>query len=74
MEDLGIVVQGALDQLVDHSLPRLGNTFNATTALDNSRGRQPMWVFIKVKYESVYICHSPARSRHDKRYGLKMTQ
>ena len=38
LEDLGIIVQSALDQLVDHCLPRLGNTFNATTTLDNSRG------------------------------------
>lgn len=38
LEDLGIIAQSALDQLVDHCLPRLGNTFNATTTLDNSRG------------------------------------
>ncbi|XP_070350292.1 uncharacterized protein C12orf54 homolog [Equus asinus] len=42
LEDLDIVVWGALEKLVGHCLPRLGNTFNATTILNNSRGRQAM--------------------------------
>lgn len=44
LEDLGIIVQGVLNQLVDHCLPRLGNTFSDTTTLGNSRGRKAMWI------------------------------
>ena len=66
LEDLDIVVWGALEKLVGHCLPRLGNTFNATTILNNSRGRQAMQVLIK--WVNIWVCLYLSPTSYTKRW------